>query len=71
MIYLLSKVATDGFLGLHKGRNVQATEEAFSTQKRTYSTSKHEISKIFSIFVGHFYPPEFEFGFNPDPDLLT
>jgi hypothetical protein len=29
-------------LGHHKGR--QATEEAFSPQKRTYSTSKHEIS---------------------------
>jgi hypothetical protein len=32
-------------LGLHKGRPVvEATEEAFSTQKRTSSTWKHEIS---------------------------
>jgi hypothetical protein len=34
-------------LGLHK--DVQATEEAFSSQKRTSSTSKHEISKNFPI----------------------
>ncbi len=30
---------------------LQATEEAFSTQKRTSSTSKHEISWFFSLFL--------------------
>ncbi len=29
----------------------------FSPQKRTSSTSKHENSVLFSIFVGHFSPP--------------
>ncbi len=38
-------------------KNVQVTEEAFSSQKRTSSTSKHEISWVFSSFVGHFFPP--------------
>jgi hypothetical protein len=38
-------------LGLHKGRPSYSTDEAFSHQKRTSSTSKHEIS---SIFVGSF-----------------
>jgi hypothetical protein len=35
-------------------KDAQATGEAFSPQKRTSSTSKHENSVIFSIFVGHF-----------------
>jgi hypothetical protein len=35
---------------------VQATEESFSPQKRTSSTSKNEIYELFSIFGGHFYP---------------
>jgi len=35
-------------------KDVQATGEAFSPQKRTCSNSKHEISPLFSIFVGHF-----------------
>jgi hypothetical protein len=30
-------------LGLHKGRPSYGTEEAFSSQKRKSSTSKHEI----------------------------
>ncbi len=38
-------------------RDAQATEEAVSPQKRTSSTSKHEFSFHFSIFVGHFCPP--------------
>jgi hypothetical protein len=38
-------------------KDTQATEEAFSPQKRTSSTSKHENSLLFSIFVGHFCPP--------------
>jgi hypothetical protein len=36
---------------------VQATREAFSPQKRTFSTSKNEIYKLFSMFVGNFCPP--------------
>jgi hypothetical protein len=38
-------------------KDAQATVEAFSPQKRTSSTSKHENSVLFSIFVGHFGPP--------------
>jgi hypothetical protein len=36
-------------LGLHL-KDVQVTEEAFSPQKRTSSTSKHEISLFFLLF---------------------
>jgi hypothetical protein len=35
-------------------KDAQATGEAFSPQKRTSSTSKHENSVLFSIFVGLF-----------------
>jgi hypothetical protein len=35
---------------------VQATEEAFIQQKRTFSTSKHKTSSLF-LFLGHFCPP--------------
>jgi hypothetical protein len=42
-------------------KNVQVTEEAFSSQKRPSNTSKHELLKKFSTFVGH----------NTDPDPLT
>ncbi len=38
-------------------KHAQATEEAFSPQKRKSSTSKHKNSVLFSIFVGHFCPP--------------
>jgi hypothetical protein len=41
-------------------KDVQAIGEAFRPQKRTSSTSKHEISSLFQFF-GHFYPPD------PDP----
>jgi hypothetical protein len=41
---------------------VQATGEAFSPQKRTFSTSKNEIYQLFSMFVGHFYIPGFGYG---------
>jgi hypothetical protein len=61
-------------------KNIQATGEALSPQKRTSSASKHEI--YFSIFVGHFCPPGsdpysesgsgstelIESGSNSDPD---
>ncbi len=43
-------------------QDVQVTEEAFSSQKKTSSTSKHDISKTFSTFVGHFSL------LDPDPD---
>ncbi len=36
-------------------KNVQATEEAFSPQKRTSSTLKNEIYWLSNIFVGHFW----------------
>jgi hypothetical protein len=56
-------------------KDVQVTKEAFSSQKRTSSTSKHQIFYFFSTFVGHFCPPGFrsestdliESGSNPDP----
>jgi hypothetical protein len=35
-------------------KDVQAKREAFSHQERISSTSKHEISSLFSIFAGHF-----------------
>jgi hypothetical protein len=37
---------------------VQAPGEDFSPQKRTSSTSKNKIYQLFSMFVGHFCPPE-------------
>jgi hypothetical protein len=40
------------FLGLHKG--FPSYRRSFQPQKRTSSTSKHEISKFFPTFVGHF-----------------
>ncbi len=42
---------------------VKATGEAFSPQKRTFSTSKNEIFQLFSIFIGHFCPTGSGFGF--------
>ncbi len=38
-------------------KDVQVTKEAFSSQKRTSISSKHEISQFFSTFVGNFCPP--------------
>ncbi len=55
-------------------KDVQATGETFSTQKRTSSTSKHEFFKLLSNFVGHFCPlgsgssDLIESGSNPDLD---
>ncbi len=43
-------------------KGVQVKKEAFSSQKRTSSTSKHDISKVFSTFVHHFCPPGSESG---------
>ncbi len=43
-------------------KNVQVTEEAFSSQKRPSNTSKHDFFKFFSTFVGHFAL------LDPDPD---
>jgi hypothetical protein len=38
-------------------KDTQATGEAFSSQKRTSSTSKDEKSVLFLFFLGHFCPP--------------
>jgi hypothetical protein len=38
-------------------KDVQATEEAFSPQKRTSSTLNHKMSEFFLFFVGLFCPP--------------
>jgi hypothetical protein len=43
-------------------KDAQAKGQVFSPQKRTSSTSKHENSVLFSIFVGHFSL------LDPDPD---
>jgi hypothetical protein len=54
--------------------DVQVTKEAFSSQKRTSGTSKHDISQIFSTFVGHFCPSWIRIRIripNTDPDPLT
>jgi hypothetical protein len=53
------KGANNISLGLHKER--KATEETFSPQKRTYSTSKYEISLLFK-FCGEIFAL-------PEPDL--
>jgi hypothetical protein len=43
-------------------KDALSTGEAFSSQKRTPSTSKREHSLLFFIFVGNFYPPGFGSG---------
>ncbi len=42
--------------------SVQATGEAFSPQKRTSALQKMKFVNLFSMFVGHFCPPESGFG---------
>jgi hypothetical protein len=63
-------------------KNVQVTEEAFSSQKRPSSTSKHELLKNFLLLwvIFALLDPDpdpdsesgstvpIEFGSNPDPD---
>jgi hypothetical protein len=41
-------------------KDVQVAGEAFSPKKTTASTSKPELSSLFSIFAGHFCTPGFE-----------
>ncbi len=48
-------------------KDVQATEEAFSPQKRTPSPSKLAISRKKFFFCGSFCPPGFGYG---STDLL-
>jgi hypothetical protein len=48
-------------------KDVQAAEEAFSPQKRTSSTSKHEIFLIFLNFCGAFFPSWIRIRI-PNPD---
>ncbi len=52
-------------------KDVQVTEEAFSFQKRTSSTSKHEISKFFSTLWVIFALLDPDSETDPDPDPLT
>jgi hypothetical protein len=44
------------FPGLHKGRQ-SYRRSLFSPEMRTFSSSKHELYKLFPIFVGNFFPP--------------
>ncbi len=60
IFFLLSKTTIYLSLGLH---DVQLTKEAFSSQKRTSSTSKHEIFEFFSNFLGLFCPTGSGSGF--------
>jgi hypothetical protein len=61
----INKYSCIGSVGVHDGftppppliKDVQATGEAFSPQKRTSSTSKDEISYLFSIFLVNFFSP--------------
>jgi hypothetical protein len=48
-IFFGSKIASYLSLDLHKRRTAQATGEAYSSQKRTSSTSKQENSLLFSV----------------------
>jgi hypothetical protein len=62
-------------------KDVQATEEAFSPQKRTFSTVKHENSEFGSFLwvIFSLLDPVYESGYgstdllksgpNPDPDM--
>jgi hypothetical protein len=73
LFFFSSKTAIYLFLGLHKVR--PSYRKAFSSQKRPSNTSKHELFKKISTFVGHFCPPGsgsgstalIESGSNPDP----
>jgi hypothetical protein len=48
-------------------KDAEATGVAFGPEKRTSALqSKHEISLLFSMFVGHFCPPGS--GSNPNAD---
>ncbi len=53
-------------------KNVQVTEEAFSSQERPSNTLKHELLKKISNFVGHFLPSWIRIHWpdwiRPDPD---
>ncbi len=62
---LMTKIIKYSPLGLHKGR--QATGEAFSPQKRTYSTSKDEIYELFILISVSFLPSLIQIRIaNPD-----
>jgi hypothetical protein len=52
--------------GFQKGR--PSYRRSLQPSKRTYNTSKHEISSLFSIFVGYFCPPGSVSNINADPD---
>jgi hypothetical protein len=61
---ILSKIAKHLFLGLHK-EDAQVTWDAFSPQKRTSSTSKHEFL-YFILFLWVIFCP-----LEPEPDPAT
>jgi hypothetical protein len=66
LIFFWSKNAT--YLFQASIMDVQASGEAFSPQKRTSSTSKHEISSLFPFFEVIFALLEPLTWLNPDPD---
>ncbi len=67
LLFFSSKTTTCHTYPLPSIKDVEVTEEAFSSQKRTSSTTKHEI-KFFSTILGHFCPDsEYESGSNLDP----
>ncbi len=61
-IFFKSKIAIYLFLGLQKERTSYRRWRAFSPQKRTSSTSKHEKSLLFSILGGAFLPSWIRIG---------
>jgi hypothetical protein len=48
-------------------KDVQATREASNRQKRTSSTSKHEISSLFMFFVSNFAKKFRDFTVQEEP----
>ncbi len=68
LIFFWSKITTYASI-----QDVQTAEEAFIPQKRTSSSSKHEISKFF-IFFGPFFAlldPDPDSESDPEKDPLT
>jgi hypothetical protein len=68
MSYFLKNVQLKKFTIYLAQKDVQATGEAFSPQKKTTSTSRHENSELFILFLGLFLPSWFRI---PNPNPLT
>jgi hypothetical protein len=60
------KIAIYLSLGLHK--DVQATGEVFTPQKRTSTTSKHEFSSLLWVILAFLDP---DLGEDLDPQIST